>query len=85
MSSISVVMSYLFCEIDCRDDMWQNHSANIVWGMRCVISMPSSSFGYSYYSSPNAGYKQAFSTKLTWQLSTALVPLAQPLGQANQK
>ena len=30
MSSISVAISYLFCEIDCRDDMWQNHLANIV-------------------------------------------------------
>ena len=31
MSSISVSMSYLFCEIDGRKDMWQNHFANIVY------------------------------------------------------
>ena len=33
MSSISVDMSYLFCEIDCRKDMWQNHFANTVYGI----------------------------------------------------
>ena len=27
-------MSYLFCEVDCRKDMWQNHFANIVQGTR---------------------------------------------------
>ncbi|CAF1734786.1 unnamed protein product [Brassica napus] len=30
MSSISVVMSYLFCEINCIKYTWQNQFANIV-------------------------------------------------------
>ena len=33
MSSILVAMSYLFCEIDCGIDMWQNHFANIIKGL----------------------------------------------------
>ena len=33
MSSILVAMSYLFCEIDLRNELWKNHFANIVYGI----------------------------------------------------
>ena len=33
MSSVSIAMSYLFCKIDCTKDMWQNHFANICYGI----------------------------------------------------
>ena len=39
MLSISVDMSYLFCEIDCRKDMWQNHFTNIVYEMLRIFTV----------------------------------------------